>query len=393
LKARAPLLVAAILAAGLGASPAEATPEEGARRPHDAPLAAGSGASRPEAGVARRRAPELTPEYATIEEQGIKLVYHLLARERAHVLLGRALAIRAELTALLGREVLGAVEIRVAAMPAQMAALAPPELPAGAPAAAFRDLHLVVMSLGSPIPQETGDLEQHLRHELAHLALDEAVDGKDVPRWFHEGFAIHVSGEDASARAEALCVAALRDRLLGLRDVAARFPEGPASGSIAAAEAAELVRFLAASRGRFSALVGQLAEGPTCPDGSRDACPAATASFDRALSIAYEGTLDQIELGFRKELARRYSFVPVLLGATLLWVLVALGVTVRKRRLEAQRVASAGERRVLGAAARLLSRDPPAPHLPAEIDELAQAMPPEPEIPKVEHDGRWYTLH
>jgi hypothetical protein len=28
-----------------------------------------------------------------------------------------------------------------------------------------------------------------------------------------------------------------------------------------------------------------------------------------------------------------------------------------------------------------------------EEDDLARAMPPDPEVPKVEHDGRWYTLH
>jgi hypothetical protein len=102
-----------------------------------------------------------------------------------------------------------------------------------------------------------------------------------------------------------------------------------------------------------------------------------------------------VERRFRKEMARRYSFMPVLGGATVLWVVVALGVILRRRRLAAQR-AQAGERRgpqSMRAAARLLARDPPAPRLPAEEDELAQAMPPDPEVPKIEHDGRWYTLH
>jgi hypothetical protein len=341
-------------------------------RPYDAP-----------AGGPQRAAPEITPEYAAIDEQGIRLVYHLLARERAHALLARAIAIRVELSAELGRDVLGSMEIRVAAMPAQMAALAPPELPPGAPAAAFRDLHLVVMSLGSPLPQETADLEEHLRHELAHLALDEAVAGHDLPRWFHEGFALHVSGEDGAARAEALCVAALRDRLLGLRDVAARFPDGPPGGSVAAAEAVELVRFLAepSQRQRFSALIERLREG---------------RPFEGALTSAYDSDLDHVEQRFRREMARRYSFAPVLGGATVLWMVVALAVVLRRRRLAAQRSQAAGERRaatVTRAAARLLARDPPAPRLPAEEDELAQAIPPDPEVPKIEHDGRWYTLH
>jgi len=341
-------------------------------RPYDAPTL----------DARRAAAPEITPEYASIEEQGIKVVYHLLARERAHTLLARALAARTELSALLGRDVLGAVEIRVAAMPAQMAALAPPDLPPAAPASAFRELHLVVMSLGSPIPQEPADLEERLRHELAHLALDEAVAGRDLPRWLHEGFAVHASGEDAAARAEALCVAALRDRLLGLRDVDARFPEGPPGGtvSIAGAEAAELVRFLSEppQHRRFGALIEQLREGKP---------------FEAALTATYDGDLDHVERRFRQEMARRYSFLPVLGGATVLWVAVALVVVVRRRRLAEQRAQAAGERRALGSATRLLAREPPARRLPAEDDELAQAIPPDPEVPKVEHDGRWYTLH
>jgi hypothetical protein len=329
-------------------------------------------------------APEITPEYSSLDEHGIKLVFHLLARERAHTLMARAKAIRAELSAELGRDVLGTVEIRVAAMPAQMAALAPPDLPPGAPAAAFRDLHLVVMSLGSPLPQEMGELEERLRHELAHLALDEAVENHDLPRWLHEGFAIDASGEDSAARAEALCVAALRDRLLGLRDVAARFPEGPPGGSIAAAEAAFFVRFLAepSQRPRFSALVDRLREGQT---------------FEGALTAAYDGDLDHVEIRFRKEMARRYSFVPVLGFATALWVVVALGVLVRRRRLAALRAESAGERRYASrAAARLFEREPSSRRPRDEDDELVRVdrvMPPDPDVPKVEHDGRWYTLH
>jgi hypothetical protein len=92
-------------------------------------------------------------------------------------------------------------------------------------------------------------------------------------------------------------------------------------------------------------------------------------------------------------MARRYSFVPVLGGATVLWVVVAAAVLLRRRKLAAQRARAVGERHVLGAAARLLARDPPGPRLLAEEDEIAQAMPPDQEVPKVEHDGRWYTLH
>jgi hypothetical protein len=273
------------------------------------------------------------------------------------------------------------VEIRIAAVPAQLAALAPGEVPVGAAAVAYRDLHLVVMSLSAP-PREQGDLEDRLRHELAHLALDEAVSGHDVPRWFHEGYAIHASGEEGNQRAEALCGAALRDRLLRLRDVEAQFPEGPAGGSLAAAEAADFVRFLLepARKQQFTSLIDGLAEGRL---------------FEVALGEAYEEDVGHIERRFRREIARRYSFMPVLVGATVIWAAVALGAVLRRRRLAAMRLQVEARRQAPSPSIRLIAHDPAGPRLAAaqEDDDLTHAIPPDPEVPKVEHDGRWYTLH
>lgn len=336
-------------------------------RPHDAPAA-------PSAADVRA-VPEVTPEYGSVEDAGIRVVYHPLARERANGLLKRAIAARAELSSLLGRDVLSAVEIRVAAAPAQMAALAPLPIPSGAPAVAFRDNRLVVMSLSAALGGDPPDLDEHLRHALAHIALDEATLGHDLPRWFHEGFAVQFSGEDAAARAEALCVAALQDRLLGLREVDARFPEGAPGPSLSRAEAADFVRFLLdkPARDRFAALIERLRAGDP---------------LDRALPTALGADLDAVEMSFRREMARRYSFVPVFAGATLLWVVVAAGISLRRRRLR-----RADRDDPLPAAARLSLAEPADPPPEPEPEELAQAILPDPEVPKVEHGGRWYTLH
>jgi hypothetical protein len=353
---------AALVLAALLRAPAASA---GFPRPFDAP-----------SGDVQRPVPEVTPEYAAIEDAGVRLVYHPLARERAHTLLARALATRAELSALLGRGVLGAVEIRVAAAPAQMIALAPADIPSGAPSLSFREHKLLVMSLSAGLGGEPPDLEERLRHGLAHLALDEAAGGHDLPRWFHEGFAVHVSGEEGAERVESLCLAALHDRLLGLREVDARFPEGAPGPSLALAEAADFVRFLLdkPARDRFPALLERVRAGEP---------------LDRALPAALGADRDAIELRWRRELARRYSFVPVFLGATLLWVVVALGILARRRRAAAARRAE----RPLVAAARLTRSEPPEPARTSDPGELAQAIPPDPEVPRVEHRGRWYTLH
>lgn len=329
--------------------------------------------------------PQPPPEYNSDEDAGIKVSYHPSARDRAHLLVRNAKAIRAQLSDQLGRDVLAALEIRVAGAPMQMAGLLPSAaaLPGGRAAVAFGDLHLVVLSVGSRAPLEPPpDLGDLLEHELAHVALDEALDGHDVPRWFHEGYAVNASGEDAAQRAETLCLASLRDRLMSLREVDGQFPEGASEGTLASAQAADFVRFLLErpNREHFPQLVTRLRAGEP---------------FEQALGAAYGADLDHLELAWRKEMARRYSFLPVFAGAMLLWLVIAIGVLLRRSRRKkaasGRRAREGSEHRRPLAAARAARAARAA--AATEEAELLDAMPPDHEVPKVEHDGRWYTLH
>lgn len=407
------LVLAAVFAAEAHAEGARDPVRE---RPFDAPL--------PPPGATARPPPEVTPEYTSIEEQGMRLVFHLRSRERAPAILSRALAARAELSRRLGREVLATVEIRLAAAPLQLPALSPPELPPGAHEAAFSAQHLVVLSLGSPAEDDLSNVMPRVRHGLAHLALDEATGQNDAPRWFQEGFAIDVAGADVMSRAGTLTAAALGERLIGARQIPWRFADGePGSGpSLAAAQAAELVRHVEAQPVPWASLLASMRRGE---------------SFDRALKAAYDGDLEQIDGGYQRDLARRFAFVPVLGVTTLMWVVFGVAMLIWRRRsraeVDAPHVApplrSFGVRtRVIGLhatarseASRVLAdgaafTDDGAPGSPvlktepaigsffdedgdAPEDDLPPpieaSMPPnaDADVPKVEHDGRWYTLH
>jgi Peptidase MA superfamily len=366
--------IAALFAIVVLALPRPASARE--QRPWDAP------ALDPD----HRSAPPLPPEYVKEDEQGIRIAYQPSTRDRVRSLHAGAVAIRAELSAALGREVLATVEIRVAASPSEMARLAPTEQLSGyATAVAFGELRLVVMSALSPLSLDTPNLEGWLRHALAHVALDEVLDHKPIPRWLHEGFAAHFSGEDGAARAEALCLAALGKGLLGLPEIDAQFPAEAPQGSLAFAEAADFARFLASTprRERFTDLLGRVRAGE---------------DFRPALAGAYGADPEQVELGWRREMARRYSFVPVLAGATLLWAVVALVVTGRRIRAQRRRARAlarrdAGDRqtRITLAAVRTPARGPRGRVL--DDEPMGEPLPPDPEVPKVEHGGRWYTLH
>ena len=328
--------------------------------------------------------PPLPAEYLTHEEAGIRLSYQPSTRDRVRSLATLAAKIRGELGAALGIPVLGAIEIRVAAAPSEMARLGPVEqLPGYATAVAFSQSHLVVMSALSPLSIDAPNLEGWLRHALAHLALDESTAGRPLPRWFHEGFAVDFAGEDAMLRAEMLARAALGRKLLGLAQIEAQFPADAPEGSLACAEAADFARFLGPRR--LTDLTGRLRAGEPWKDAL-----AASAGLDAGTGL---------EVAWRKAMARRYSFLPVLVGSLMLWIAVAGAVLVRRARARARRddVATrreSGERRarIARAAAR---RAPQGPRGDRVLDDeaLHEPVPSDPEVPRVEHDGRWYTLH
>ena len=86
-----------------------------------------------------------------------------------------------------------AVHIEIAPSEAAFRALIGPSAPEWGAAVAFPRSQRIVMQ-GRFIGAEVGDPLEILRHELAHLALHEAL-GELPPRWFDEGYASYAAGE------------------------------------------------------------------------------------------------------------------------------------------------------------------------------------------------------
>lgn len=85
------------------------------------------------------------------------------------------------------------VTITIAANAAAFRELVGPSAPEWGAAIAFPDAQRIVMQ-GSAAGSDAGDPRVVLRHELAHLALHEAM-GALPPRWFDEGYASVSAGE------------------------------------------------------------------------------------------------------------------------------------------------------------------------------------------------------
>jgi hypothetical protein len=340
------------------------------------------------------RRPEPPAGFNRHDAGWVHFAYPPEARQRIQRLIESADGMRTELSARLGAPVLNDVHVRIARTPWEMTNLAPPNAPYPkyASGVAYPEIGLILITLDPRHPNERHDVLETFKHELAHVALHDAVKGRDIPRWFNEGFAVHISGEGSLPRLQTLWTASLSGNIIPLERLEHSFPDDAILASVAYAEAADIVRYLIRTQEhyRFDGLVERIARG---------------MSFDQALASAYGIDRVALENEWREDIAKRYTFWPVITGSTLLWVGI-IGMffwAYRRRRLRNQRTLErwrreeAAEDAMLAAAA--AARAEPRVHIVVAQPSLPIAPPPrrpmssEPEIPKVEHDGTLHTLH
>jgi hypothetical protein len=336
------------------------------------------------------KVPPIPANYTQKDLGWLQLSYPASAQERVDPIIRNAETIKADLVATLGQSVLSHVDVRIARNAQDMASLAPAEAPPPQYAAgvAYSSLHLVLISLTPPGPAGDGtDVEEVFRHEMAHVALEDATLGHHLPRWFNEGFAIHASGENPFMRWKTLQDATLSKKILPLNEIDQGFPNDNYEVSIAYAESADFVRFLVrhSDEKRFASLVDRVRTG---------------SSFDRAMGDAYSTNLRKLEFEWREDLNKRFTLTPVLLGGSLLWVVLAgvmVAAYVKKRRHAKDTLARwEREEHALDVARARIMKDE------LEREQLAEsaaavgdksALRAVSGLPKINHDGDWHTLH
>lgn len=214
-----------------------------------------------------------------------------------------------------------------------------------------------IVMQGSRAGSDAGNPLQVLRHELAHLALHEAM-GDLPPRWFDEGYASYAAGEWGREEVLATNLALALRGAPSLEALDRAFSGGSASAAGAYALAHRAIVEMAAmdpERG-LSLLFSYWRQ---------------SGELDPAIRRAYQVTLGDFETRWRQRTRRRYGalalFADLTVGAVVLvLVLVPLHLARRKRnreRLERLRAAeSAAERRERESAVEALLRSvsPPA---------------------------------
>ena len=105
--------------------------------------------------------------------------------------------------------------------------------------------------------------------------------------------------------------------------------------------------------------------------------------------------MPRLEYEWREELAKRYTFWPVLLSGSVVWVVVLglLGVgLVRKKRRDRLTLAR-WEREDREEAEEAARRAAITAAIQSEPAPAPAPRPISPSVPKIEHEGDWHTLH
>lgn len=166
---------------------------------------------------------------------------------------------------------------------------------------------------------DAGDLYRTLRHELAHLALHQAIAVR-VPLWFDEGYASWAAGEWDRLGALELNLAVVRGALPDLRSL-----DGALRGSASTADAAYALAVSAVTElarrnpsNSLTPLLERLRNDQT---------------FEGAVQATTGLTLPQFEREWRRTIRRRYSVATWLLAGGGWGVLtLALWALLRRRR-------------------------------------------------------------
>lgn len=338
-----------------------------------APAALASGSEREAPSEATLAAPALPQEYFVETHDGFEVAYHPAARASVRELAPRLTEIRAELRRELGAPVLERVELRVASLPIEVPRLSPGAAVTFHGGASFEDHALVVVSVGGV--EAAGDtLESSLRHHLAHLALAEAAGEALLPAWFEEGFAVHFAGTRQLGRFGELELATLAGRGPSLAELEAGTAPGDAAAWVAQHAQTLREQALSADFARYAGARGATA---AILQSVRDGHP-----FEASLEAAFGADRAAIELAWRRDATRRYAVLPLVALAILL---LSLGLLVRalKRRAPLRRKS----------ATRVIHRRTRGVPRRRETKLRVPAYVADHELPRVEHDGGWHTLH
>jgi hypothetical protein len=148
-------------------------------------------------------------------------------------------------------------------------------------------------------------------HELAHIYLDGYLEGRRVPRWFHEGFAMLVATEQVGERLKNVMGAAATGSFMPMSELTDSFPRDPPTVHLAYAQSQVFVRFLQRRSDGTGVreLLAQVRAG---------------MPFDMAFMSVFGGSVEALWAEYESSLDPVSSILVFLVSATMIWLLITL---------------------------------------------------------------------
>lgn len=160
--------------------------------------------------------------------------------------------------------------------------------------------------------EHTLKVSETVRHEVSHLLLPVLTRNANLPRWYHEGLAMHLAGEDTAERLRDAVPAAVFGHMTTLDALTDAFLSGNrASMAMAYAQAAGFVRFVLVRTGedKLGELHARLSAG---------------VPFVVAFEATYRTSPETAYVRFVRDRASRSSWLAWATNEGVLWSLVSV---------------------------------------------------------------------
>jgi len=222
------------------------------------------------------------------------------------------------------------IVVHVAGSEAELARLTGGRIPEWGAGIAIPSERVVILPALGRRNRDPAALLRTLRHELAHIALNDALAPGRIPRWFDEGYARWAAGEWSPTAEWRLRLAFALDRAPSLDSLTLGWPDGAVEADVAYLLATSAVGYLVEQGGEagLATFLSRWRE---------------TGSMDRAMRRTYGRTLGQFEHDWQRRTRSRYGWAAALSHATVFWAVAAVLLAVlwvfRRRRNAARREA------------------------------------------------------
>jgi hypothetical protein len=220
-------------------------------------------------------------------------------------------------------EVPPVIEVQLAPDEDRFASLTGGRAPDWGAGVAFPERGIIVLPAFGSDRGAAHTLDQVLRHELAHVALQRFIGGSRVPRWFSEGYATWAAGQLDPDAGWFLRLAFITGRAPPLDSLILGWPVGAMDARVAYLLSASAVRWLHEQGGDrvFSIFLAEWRE---------------TSDFEGALREVYGLSLATFERDWSRSVRRRYGWLLFLAQTAVIWTIIGtmllVLVIVRRRR-------------------------------------------------------------